>query len=61
VKSLDYVQQPDGSFRWEMVEMDVAARATKTEPAPAKPARKAIKKATSEPVFVDPQPDTFDF
>jgi hypothetical protein len=44
-----------------MVEMDVAARATKTEPAPAKPARKAIKKATSEPAFVDPQPNTFDF
>lgn len=61
MKSLDYVQQPDGSFRWEMVEMDEAARAAKAEPAPEKPARKAGKKATSEPVFVDEPTPTFDF
>jgi hypothetical protein len=61
VKSLDYVQQPDGSFRWEMVEMDEAARAAKTEPAPEKPSRKVSKKVTSEPLFVEPVTETPDF
>ena len=61
MKSLDYVQQPDGSFRWEMVELDEAARAAKAEPASEKPARKAGKKATSEAVFVDQPTSTFDF
>lgn len=61
MKSLDYVQQPDGSFRWEMVEMDEAARTAKAEPAADKPARKASKKATSEAVFVDEPTPTFDF
>jgi len=61
VKSLDYVQQPDGSFRWEMVEMDEAARAAKAEPAPEKPARKAGKKATSEPAFVTETPEIPEF
>lgn len=28
------MQQPDGSFLWEMVEMDEAARAAKAAPAP---------------------------
>jgi hypothetical protein len=59
VKSLDYVQQPDGSFRWEMVEMDEAARAAKPEP--EKPARRASKKAISEPVFVEPTTETPEF
>jgi len=59
VKSLDYVQQPDGTFRWEMVEMDEAARAPKPEP--EKPARKAVKKATSESVFVTETPETPEF
>ena len=61
MKSLDYVQQPDGSFRWEMVEMDEAARAAKPEPAPEKPVRRVTKKAISEPVFVEPTTETPDF
>ncbi len=61
MKSLDYVQQPDGSFRWEMVEMDEAARAAKAEPAPEKPARRVNKKVISEPVFVEPVTETPDF
>ena len=59
MKSLDYVQQPDGSFRWEMVELREAAKGT--EPAPAKPARKVTKKAINEPVFVEPVIETPDF
>lgn len=59
MKSLDYVQQPDGSFRWEMVEMDEAARAAKPEP--EKPARKSFRKTTSEPVFVEPTTESSDF
>jgi hypothetical protein len=59
VKSLDYVQQPDGSFRWEMVEMDEAARAAKPEP--EKPTRRAPKKAISEPVHVEPTTETPEF
>ena len=61
MKSLDYVQQPDGSFRWEMVEMDEAARTPQAETPAEKPARKAGKKATSEAVFVEPTTETFDF
>jgi len=59
VKSLDYVQQSDGSFRWEMVEMDEAARAAKPEP--EKPVRRATKKVISEPVFVEPLTETPEF
>ena len=59
MKSLDYVQQPDGSFRWEMVEMDEAAPAAKS--APEKPVRKVSKKVINEPVFVEPVTETPDF
>ena len=59
MKSLDYVQQPDGSFRWEMAEMDEAAKAPAVEP--EKPARRSNKKAISEPVFVDETPETPEF
>jgi len=41
--------------------MDEAARAAKAEPAPEKPARKAGKKATSEPVFVTETPEIPEF
>lgn len=58
MKSLDYVQQPDGTFRWEMVEMDEAARAPK--PTPEKTIRKTPKKV-SEPVFVEEPTESPDF
>ena len=48
MKSLDYVQQPDGSFLWEMVEMDEAARAPKPEPISDKPARPKRRTAVEE-------------
>ena len=59
MKSLDYVQQPDGSFRWELVEMDEAARTP--APAPEKPVRKSARKAVVEPVFAVEPTETPDY
>ena len=59
MKSLDYVQQSDGSFRWEMVELREAAQDAKPEP--EKPVRRATKKVTSEPVFVESPIETPEF
>lgn len=58
MESLDYVQQPDGSFRWELVNLREAAP---IDPVPEKPARRAPKKAISEPVFVEPTTETPEF
>lgn len=58
MKSLDYVQQPDGSFRWEMVDLREAAP---VDPAPEKPVRRTTKKVVSEPVSVDEPTETPDF
>lgn len=59
MKSLDYVQQPDGSFRWEMVDLDEAARTP--APAPVKPVRKTARKAVAEPVFTVELTETPDY
>jgi hypothetical protein len=48
VKSLDYVQQPDGTSRWEMVELREVAPAP--EPAEQKPARSKRRTAVEETV-----------
>jgi hypothetical protein len=52
VKSLDYVQQPDGSFRWEMVELDESARTAAPAPAPqeSKPTRTKRRTTTEETI-----------
>ncbi len=54
MKSLDYVQQPDGTFRWEMVELDEIARARDAAAAPApeepKPARSKRRSAIEETI-----------
>jgi hypothetical protein len=47
VKTLAEVIQPDGSTRWEMVELDEAAQAKPEPPAEDKPKR--TRKATVEP------------
>lgn len=58
MKSLDYVQQPDGSFRWELVDLREAAP---IDPVPDKPVRRTTKKVVTEPVFVDEPTETPDF
>ena len=60
MKSLDYVQQPDGSFRWEMVELDESARAAVPTPAPqeSKPARPKRRSVIEETI---PQTAEYEF
>ena len=54
MKSLEYVQQQDGSFRWEMVELSEFARAHDAGPSePAveqKPARAKRRNAVEETI-----------
>jgi len=50
VKSLDYVQQPDGTFRWELVELREAAPAPAPEPAEQKPVRAKRRNVTEETI-----------
>jgi hypothetical protein len=54
VKSLAEVVQPDGSTRWELVEMDEAAQ-KKAEPAVEEKPAKRSRKATVEPTSLEPQ------
>jgi hypothetical protein len=61
VKSLAEVVQPDGSTRWELVEMDEASQKKATAPvAEEKPVKRTRKVAA--PVFsVDETPETPEF
>ena len=54
MKSLAEVVQPDGSTRWELVELSEAGRPTAPPPAPEKPAKR-VRKAPAEPTFFDPE------
>ena len=49
VKTLAEVIQPDGSTRWEMVELDEAARSKPKAPPVAEQKPKRTRKATAEP------------
>lgn len=50
MKSLDYVQQPDGTFRWELVELREAAPAPVPEPVEQKPVRAKRRTTTEETI-----------
>lgn len=62
MKSLEYVQQQDGSFRWEMVELSEFARARDAAPsesaAEQKPARTKRRSVTEDPT---PQTAEYEF
>lgn len=62
MKSLEYVQQQDGSFRWEMVELSEFARAHDAAPSEAaveqKPARAKRRSVTEDPT---PQTAEYEF
>ena len=51
-KSLDHVLQPDGTYKWEMVELKSEAQKT-AEACPA-PAPKATKKKTAKKKTTSP-------
>jgi hypothetical protein len=60
VKSLAEVVQPDGSTRWELVELSEAGLTPAPTPVEEKPAKRTRKVAT--PVFsVDETPQTPEF
>ena len=61
MKSLAEVVQPDGSTRWELVEMDEAAQ-KKAEPVAEEKPVKRSRKAAAEPAsFEPPTTETPDF
>ena len=45
-KHLDYVKQPDGTFKWELAEIP-AVKSTPTEATPKKETKKVSKKKTN--------------
>ena len=45
-KHLDYVEQPDGSFKWELAEIP-AVKSTPAEATPKKETKKVSKKKTN--------------
>ena len=45
-KHLDYVEQPDGTFKWELAEIP-AVKSTPTEATPKKETKKVSKKKTN--------------
>jgi len=48
-KHLDYVEQPDGSFKWELAEIP-AVKSTPVETKPKKETKKVSKKKTTSPL-----------
>ena len=48
-KHLDYVEQPDGSFKWELAEIP-AMKTTPVETKPKKETKKVSKKKTTSPL-----------
>ncbi len=48
-KHLDYVEQPDGSFKWELAEIP-AVKSTSVETKPKKETKKVSKKKTTNPL-----------
>ena len=48
-KHLDYVEQPDGTFKWELAEIP-AVKSTPVETKPKKEAKKVSKKKTTSPL-----------
>ena len=52
-KSLDHVLQPDGTYKWEMVELKSEAQKTAEAcpaPAPKATKKKVAKKKTDSPI-----------
>ena len=45
-KHLDYVEQPDGTFKWELAEIP-AVKSTPVEATPKKETKKVSKKKTN--------------
>ena len=45
-KHLDYVEQPDGTFKWELAEIP-AVKSTPVEPKPKKETKKVSKKKST--------------
>ena len=48
-KHLDYVEQPDGTFKWELAEIP-AVKSTPVENKPKKETKKVSKKKTTSPL-----------
>jgi len=48
-KHLDYVEQPDGTFKWELAEIP-AVKSTPAEIKPKKETKKVSKKKTTSPL-----------
>ena len=48
-KHLDYVEQPDGSFKWELAEIP-AVKSIPVETKPKKETKKVSKKKTTSPL-----------
>jgi len=51
-KHLDYVEQPDGTFKWELAEIP-AIKTTPVETKPKKETKKPVSKKKSEDILSD--------
>jgi len=49
-KHLDYVEQPDGSFKWELAEIPAVKSTPVEEPKAKKETKKVSKKKTTSPL-----------
>jgi len=49
-KHLDYVEQPDGSFKWELAEIPAVKSTPVETPKPKKETKKVSKKKTTNPL-----------
>ena len=49
-KHLDYVEQPDGSFKWQLAEIPAVKSTPVEEPKAKKETKKVSKKKTTNPL-----------
>ena len=49
-KHLDYVEQPDGSFKWELAEIPAVKSTPVEKPKATKETKKVSKKKTTSPL-----------
>ena len=49
-KHLDYVQQSDGTYKWELAEIPAVKSTPVEEPKPKKETKKVSKKKTTSPL-----------
>ena len=49
-KHLDYVQQSDGTFKWELAEIPAVKSTPAEEPKPKKETKKVSKKKSTSPL-----------